>query len=59
MYYVIHNNPSLLHQTNDVTSKGYDELMFRDIVFRFSSLFSPCLAQKTYVLFKYEKKVAI
>ena len=25
IYYVIHNNPTLLHQTNDVTNKVYEK----------------------------------
>ena len=67
MYYVIHNNPNLLHQTNDDINKVYEinqpiltvVLLFRYSLYKFSSLFSPNLVQKTHVLFKYDKKMAI
>ena len=37
----------------------WHQLLFRDSGYNFSSLYSLCLVQKTHVLFKYEKKVAI
>ena len=64
MYYVVHNNPNLLLQTNINTSKVYEkvgrfltEIMFGDFIYKIDVLYSPFLVQITNCLFKFDWNV--
>ena len=66
MYYMVDNDATLLHQTNDDINKVYQKNRptmtanyISDNVCKLNELYSPCLLQKTNYLLKYDDKVTI
>ena len=66
MYYMVNNDATLVHQTNDDITKFikksgwlWQQVIFWDNVYKLNALYSPCLLQKTNYLLKYDKKVMI
>ena len=66
MYYMVDNDATLLHQTNDDINKVYQKNRptmtpndISDNVYKLNELYSPCLLQKTNYLLKCDNKVTI